>query len=92
LKKRCVKVAMKLISISRPMTASMAASTVTGSSSVREWPALPPGKKPLPWNEVTLKTCAPNWLNGTPSAGPRWKYANANPAMVARYQSTLRPG
>ncbi len=33
LKKRCVNVAMKLISMSRPMTASKAASAVTGSSS-----------------------------------------------------------
>ncbi len=52
-KYRCVNVAMKLISIIRPIMASRAASTVIGLSS-----GMPPGKKPRPWNEVMLKTSA----------------------------------
>ncbi len=42
-KKRWVKVAIKLISMRRPMMASAAAKTVIGSSS-----GMPPGKKPRP--------------------------------------------
>lgn len=42
-KKRCVKVAMKLISMVRPTTASREAATVIGSSR-----GMPPGKKPRP--------------------------------------------
>ena len=52
-KYRCVNVAMKLISIIRPMMASRAANTVMGLSS-----GIPPGKKPRPWNEVMLKMSA----------------------------------
>jgi len=72
-KKRWVKVAMKLISISRPTSASAAASLVMGSS--RE---MPPGKKPRPWKDVTLKTSAVSGAKWTlPWVWPRKKYAAA---------------
>jgi hypothetical protein len=44
---------MKLISMRRPSTASTDAIWVMGSSRVT-----PPGKKPRPWNEVTLQNDA----------------------------------
>ncbi len=50
-KKRWVNVAIKLTSTSRPITASRAANPITGLSKL----VTPgPGKKPRPWNEVTL--------------------------------------
>ena len=53
-KKRCVKVAMKLISITSPTMASAAASTVTGSPGMTVL-----GRKPRPWNELMLSESAP---------------------------------
>ena len=55
-KKRWVKVAMKLISMIRPTTASTAANMMSGSCS--ECFPSRPGKKPRPWNEVRLYTKA----------------------------------
>lgn len=40
-KYRCVNVAIKLTSMNSPSTASIAAITVSGSSSVTLWPAVP---------------------------------------------------
>src|SRR5258708_950371 len=50
---RWVSVAIKVTSMSSPTKASRAARMVRGSSS-----AIPPGKKPRPWNEVMLNTHA----------------------------------
>ena len=49
-KNLCVNVAIKLISIKSPITASIAANAVTGLLNAN-WP----GRKPRPWKEVTLK-------------------------------------
>src|SRR5262249_19536630 len=88
-KKRWVKVAMKVISMKRPITASSAASTATGSSSVSP----PPGKKPRPWKEVTLKT---NAASGEESAScapePSAKNAAAKPKSTSRYAKKARTG
>src|SRR5262244_2297954 len=58
-KKRWVKVAMKVISINRPITASNAARIAIGSSRLN-----PEGNSPRPWKLLTLKPIASYQASG----------------------------
>src|SRR5262245_1802409 len=87
-KKRWVNVVMKLISIKRPITASMAASAAKGS------PILCKGwKKPRPWKLLTLRISAsyhgngPSEELGKPNGAQpvvACMYSNVKPASTAR--------